>query len=120
MCNEMSPMHIMNDTCTQLHTMRVVFFYASVHTNEKARKGQMNAVILLKKKQRWRSPVHLLLDRTSPPSCTCMVVETPEAAIQSVRPQTRAGPSSHCRHTTARPGHALRPVEKKRLICKMY
>ena len=39
MCNEMSPMHIMNDTCTQLHTMRVVFFNASVHTNEKVRKG---------------------------------------------------------------------------------
>ena len=90
------------------------FFYASVHTNEKAQWARLESWSwFCSKKQRWRSPVHLLLDRTSPPSCTCMVVETPEAAIQSVRPQTRAGPSSHCRHTTARPGHALRPVEKK-------
>ena len=55
----------------------------------------MKAMIMLKKKHRCRSLAHRLLECTSPPSCTCMVVETQEAAIQSVRSPT-CNSSFHC------------------------
>ena len=57
------------------------FCNASVHTNEKARKGQLSAVILFKKSN---AGAHSSTSSTvsSPPSCSSMVVETQASVIQ--------------------------------------
>ena len=66
-----------------------------------------------KKKHRCRSLVHRLLECTSPPSCTCMVVETQEAAIQSVRSPT-CNSSFHCSPTTVWLGPSCDKLRRKK------
>ena len=92
--------------CVMLQAMR----FASP-SKDKARVGRDSRHGHEMYKHIWHRSRLLLLRRTSSTSCTCIVVKTPEAAIQSVCPQTYNSPS-HCKHTTARVGHVLRQVEK--------
>ena len=102
----------MNDTCTQLHTMRAVFLLRRFTRTKRRAKGASEAVILLKQK------ATLAITRPPPPQCRLL----PHAPAWLLRhrhrwskrgcPQTRAS-SSHCSQTQRPdPGHVLRQVEK--------
>jgi hypothetical protein len=121
MCNEMSPMHIMNDTCTQLHTMRDVFFDASVHGTKSAFGRGSSKMTMELQKRSWA------LTRPPPPrcrllpsaNCPCMEVETQESAIQKCAPANTRGAiiPLHKRNGTTRARVAT--SREKRLICKI-
>ena len=94
MWNELSPMRIMNDTLTQLHTMRVVFFYASVHGTKSAFWARLES---WSQKSKSNAGAHSSTSSTvsSPPFCKLSLHGSRDARISDPKVCTRKHARGH-------------------------